>query len=173
MRMELWRRIDDNEGKCAMNCDAIGAIGEMTGALAVVVSVIYLSLQIRDHTRASMVTVVQDAIDGFSELDHLVASTPDLAHIILRGRASIANLSPEEFVRFDSYYSITFQILEGWYTGSDRMRKISKEQIEVTETILKNHLQHPGVRELWKSGKDEYPRGFSKWVDQAGWIGKN
>jgi hypothetical protein len=149
-----------------MNWDALGAVGEFTGALAVVVSVIYLAIQIRNNTRASVVTVVQDTIDALSELDRLVASTPDLAHIILRGRTSVSNLSPEELLRFDSYYSMTFQVFEGWYTGSAGARNIPKEQIEVTETGLKNHLRHPGVRQMWEWGKEEYPKGFSNWVDE-------
>jgi hypothetical protein len=138
----------------------------MTGALAVVVSVIYLALQIKANTRASMVTVVQDTIDAFSELDRLVASTPDLAHIILRGRTSISNLSPEELLRFESYYSMTLQVFEGWYTGSGAAKNIPKEQIKVTVTGLRNHFRYSGVRELWKRGKDEYPEGFARWVDK-------
>lgn len=156
-----------------MNWDAIGAIGELTGALAVVISVIYLAIQIRDNTRSSMVTIVQDTIDAFSDLDRLVASTPDLAHIILRGRVAISNLSPEELLRFECYYSMTFQVLEGWYTGSRGGRKVSKDQVEVTHTILKNHFRNPGVRESWKRSKDEYPKGFSNWVDENGFVEKD
>ena len=153
-----------------MNWDAVGAIGEMIGALAVVVSVIYLAFQIRDNTRASVVSVVQDAINAYSEQESLVASTPDLAHIILRGRASFSNLSPEEGLRFDSYYSVTFQVFEGWYTGSDRAVSLPKEQVEVTETILRNHLRHPGVREWWEKAREEFPKGFAAWVDTKGAV---
>ena len=153
-----------------MNWNAVGAIGEMIGALAVVVSVIYLAFQIRDNTRASVVNVVQDTINAFSALESLVASTPDLAHIILRGRASFSNLSAEESLRFDSYYSVTFQVLEGWYTGSDRSISLPKEQVEVTETILRNHLRHSGVRQWWETAREEFPRGFAAWVDAKGAI---
>jgi len=149
-----------------MNWDAVGAIGEMTGALAVVTSVIYLAFQVRANTRASMVDVVEGAIEAFSELELMVASTPDLAHIILRGRVSKSNLAPEEALRFDSYYSVAFQVLEGWYTGSNRAAGLPKEQIEVTETILKNHLWHPGVREWWEDSREEFPKSFAVWVDK-------
>ena len=140
----------------------------MTGALAVVVSVIYLAFQIRANTRATAISVVQNSIDAFSELDRLVASTPDLAHIILRGRVSIVNLSPEEMFRFDSYYSMAFQVLEGAFMGSQKMTNLPKEQVEVTEIILRNHFRHPGVRELWAKTKDEYPKDFANWMDKKG-----
>ena len=155
-------------GEATMNWNAVGAIGEMIGALAVVVSVIYLAFQIRDNTRASMVDVVREVISAFSELERIVASTPDLAHIILRGRAANSKLSPEEALRFDSYYSMAFQILEGWYTSSSRTLSLPREQIEVTETILRHHLRHPGARAWWEATRDQYPKSFGKWVDTKG-----
>ena len=148
-----------------MNWDAVGAIGEMIGALAVVVSVIYLAFQIRDNTHASMVDVIREVITAFTELERIVASTPDLAGIILRGRASISSLSPEDAMRFDSYYSMAFGILEDWYTGSRRGSSLPEEQVEVTENILRNHMQHPGVREWWEQSREYHPKGFANWVD--------
>ena len=35
-----------------MNWDAFGAIGENVGALAVVLTLVYLSIQVRENTRA-------------------------------------------------------------------------------------------------------------------------
>ena len=35
-----------------MNWDAIGAIGEVTGAITVVITLVYLSIQIRQITRS-------------------------------------------------------------------------------------------------------------------------
>ena len=37
----------------AVNWDAVGAIGEIVGALAVVATLIYLSIQLRQNTRSS------------------------------------------------------------------------------------------------------------------------
>ena len=42
-----------------MDWDAVAAIGEAVGALAVVVSVIYLALQVRNNTRTSTQNMVQ------------------------------------------------------------------------------------------------------------------
>jgi hypothetical protein len=151
-----------------MNWDAVGALSEMIGAIAVVISVIYLATQIRENTRSTVVNVVKESIDAYSELYRIVATTPDLAGIIIRGRASMTNLSSEEAIRFDSYYSMAFQILEGWYTASDLASSFPREQIEVTETILKNHLLDRGVREWWELNRAEFPKSFVNWVDTTG-----
>lgn len=137
----------------------------MIGAIAVVVSVIYLATQIRENTRASVVNIVSASIDAYSELYRIVATTPDLAGIIIRGRVSMSNLSSEEALRFDSYYSISFNILEGWHTASGKASRLPREQVEVTENILKSLLMDPGVREWWQENCDLFPKSFSTWVN--------
>ncbi len=50
-----------------MNWEAIGAVGEIIGAIAVVVSLIYLSIQIRAGTKATKAAAFQAAVQ--SEMD--------------------------------------------------------------------------------------------------------
>ena len=69
-------------------------------------------------------------------------------------------------MRFEHYYSMTFQVLEGWYTGSQSAENLPREQVEVTETILRNHMRYSGVRELWTKSREEYPKGFADWVEE-------
>ena len=50
-----------------MNWDAIGAIGEIAGAIAVIISLIYLALQIRAQTRESRVQSSYQVVEAFRE----------------------------------------------------------------------------------------------------------
>ncbi len=45
-----------------MNWDALGAIGEIVGATAVVISVIYLAVQIRKQTVESRLSATRDHV---------------------------------------------------------------------------------------------------------------
>ena len=58
-----------------MNWEAIGAIGELLGALAVVVSLLYLAVQIRQNSRIVKGTSVQ-AITQFALVRTLHALKP-------------------------------------------------------------------------------------------------
>ena len=60
-----------------MNWVAIGTIAEVIGAVAVVASVIYLALQVRENTRRSAEQTVATAIDAFNDYDRLVESNRD------------------------------------------------------------------------------------------------
>jgi hypothetical protein len=50
-----------------MNWDAIGAVGEIVGAVAVVISLIYLAAQIRNQNRESRLTRMHEMSHGFRE----------------------------------------------------------------------------------------------------------
>lgn len=61
-----------------MNWEAIAAVGELAGAVAVVVSLLYLARQISQNTRAMRRTAAHEAVDGMlSWFSHALAD-PDL-----------------------------------------------------------------------------------------------
>ena len=57
-----------------MSWEAIGAIGEIVGALAVVVSIIYLARQIKSNTKATRAAASFDATHSWAELNDTLAT---------------------------------------------------------------------------------------------------
>jgi len=68
-----------------MNWEALGALGEIVGALAVIVTLVYLSVQIRQNTKASRIAAVQAASENSSRFSELIAADPELGEIFWRG----------------------------------------------------------------------------------------
>ena len=147
-----------------MNWDAISAVGEIVGAIGVIVSLIYLAVQIRENTRSSMLTALNETIGEFSDQARLIAGTPDLAAIVLHGHESLENLTPEERLRFDGVMEMHFNLLERWLT-SCRRAGMDQEQIDITVIIARDRFANPGVRAWWKQGRGGYPTSFVAWVD--------
>ena len=50
-----------------MNWDAIGAVGEIVGALAVVVSLVYLAVQIRSQNKESRMAAMHEFSAGYRD----------------------------------------------------------------------------------------------------------
>ena len=50
-----------------MNWEAIGAVGEIIGAFAVVASLVYLAVQIRAQSRETRVSAMHDISVGFRD----------------------------------------------------------------------------------------------------------
>ena len=92
-----------------MNWEAIGAIAEVLGAVAVLVTLVYLAVQIRQNTRqigassSALRLASRDATQqAFSRWRHLV-SQPEAADLYLRGCADLGSLSLEDRFRFGIY----------------------------------------------------------------------
>ena len=86
-----------------MNWDAISAIGELIGAAAVVISLIYLATQIRQNTRqiasnieATQLAAFERNIESGNRTRELMLVHPELIELYMRGRKSYLNLSPQD-----------------------------------------------------------------------------
>ncbi len=83
-----------------MNWEAIGAIGEFLGATAVVVSLIFVGVQIRKNTRASQTAGYRTLIDALGQLGLTVATDRELEQIIFEAEMEPDSVSEEHWRTF-------------------------------------------------------------------------
>ena len=79
-----------------MNWDAIGAVGELLGAAAVLFTLIYLAVQIRQNTSAVATATYESTMTGFNDINIVVAGNPALASVLDRGCQNPESLNSEE-----------------------------------------------------------------------------
>lgn len=82
-----------------MNWDAIGAIGELLSSIVVIVSLVYIAIQVRDTKRAAQRTAHQDRQ---AALGRTVLTTPELAPILAKVNA-IAGIPPFQKAMQETY----------------------------------------------------------------------
>ncbi len=70
-----------------VNWGAIGAIGEILGAIAVFVTLIYLAAQIRQNTKSVTTATYDSVTSGITQVNIAVASHPDLDNASRRRRS--------------------------------------------------------------------------------------
>ena len=83
-----------------MNWEALSAIGQLLGAAAVLITLIYLAIQIRQSTAAMNTTTYETIVTGFNDINSIVVDNPDVASILHRGMENPSTLSDVEAVRF-------------------------------------------------------------------------
>ena len=102
-----------------MNWEAIGAIGETTGALAVVVSIIYLATQIRGNTRVEKARANFDATHSWAATTDMIFQMPDqvLGSVTDTFRADFDfdSVSEHQLQRLRFLWRAIGQKLEGQY----------------------------------------------------------
>jgi hypothetical protein len=84
-----------------MNWEAIAAVGELVGAVAVLITLIYLAVQIRQNTATVATATYESTMTGFNDINVVVASHPALASVLDRGCQATDSLNAEEGVQFN------------------------------------------------------------------------
>jgi hypothetical protein len=82
-----------------MNWEAIGAVGETLGSVAVLVTLIYFSLQIRQNTKATRNTSSQYMLSAAQNTALAVASSNESVEIWLKGLSDLQSLNETEKMR--------------------------------------------------------------------------
>ena len=83
-----------------INWEAIGAVGEVVGALAVVVSIVYLAIQIRQSGRIGRFTAHQNLTESLSSIIEPFYSDAQLSRIWQLADDAPEQMTPEQRERF-------------------------------------------------------------------------
>jgi hypothetical protein len=140
-----------------MNWNAIGAGGEILGAIAVVISLGYLATQIRSNTSALRRAASRDAVTGVNGWFASVTTDNATANLFGRGVENFASLSADESARFRFIYFQLFKVIEDMHFQYEE-GVLDEEQWEGWRWVATQYLASPGGQEYWGL----INRGFSK-----------
>jgi hypothetical protein len=152
-----------------MNWDALSAIGEIVGALAVVVTLLYLSRQIRQANRQGEIEAFRHTWDNLNQFCDILSESTDQAGIVIRGREDLQCLTPEEALVFEHIHIRLLNTLESWHLQIQRTSKpgaYRDTQLQNLAGIAAGYLGHPGTRQLW-AGIGYYFEPIQDLVDRA------
>ena len=117
-----------------MNWEAIGAIGSIVGSVAVVCTLAYLALQMKQNTKALTTSMYETAMGGFNEVIGFLNNDPMTSSLMRRGWLDPSSLSVEETYRFSMlvrYYSNhvykLFRLYEGGVFPAHEWKRTARE----------------------------------------------
>jgi hypothetical protein len=138
-----------------MTLENIYYIGQTIAVLALVLSLVFVGVQILQNTRATRAASHNAVSDSLNEVNRMFAENADLTTIWLKGLSDRQALSAEERWRFDSVLRAYMHVCEtmfiqaGLGAGDKGIMLAEADGIRVVMTS-------PGPRE-WR---DENPYGF-------------
>ena len=94
-----------------MNWEAIGAIGEIFGAIAVFATLVYLALQIRQSTSIAIASSEISIRENFGPINAALYSDPELCEILIKAEDSDAEFSRIEDLRLMTMFT---QLVNIW-----------------------------------------------------------
>ena len=138
-----------------MTLETIYYITQIIAVIAVVASLIFVGLQVRQgaeqtrlNTRALKATSHHAITDSFNHLNTTLATDPDLARIWDAGNKGIENLKPEELT---AYYSILLAYIRVFETlfFQSQTGTMARELWEAERRVLQFMFALPGVQQWW------------------------
>lgn len=147
-----------------VNWNVLIAIAEIVGAIAVVVSLLYLAREIRLSSRSVEMSALRDTTAQWNEWSNMLASSSDLADIVAKGNRSQADLSAAELLRYGAFVQSFFDNVQ-----SERALVIDHkldDNLSVLEAIVARRIAIDGFSAWWKKNTDDYDDEFVSWIDQ-------
>ena len=147
-----------------MTLDQIANIAEISAAALVIVSLIYVAIQIKQNTKATQLSTSQAFIDTHGEVLLHIAVDKEFRDIYWRGLKGLSNLHGSETAAFAVWTNHAFRVWESfyyqWQEGvlDDRLWAGFKVQ-------LCDFFGYPGTREIWSSRYHQLSEEFRELVD--------
>ena len=149
-----------------------GSIGDMIGGIAVVASLIYLSIQIRQNTQqisrsveASKLGAVERNIESANRMREMLILNPEVAALFLRGLQDYRELASGEKFRFGLLMSNTLSAFQGAY-----LRTLSvggdPRQFEGAARLIDSILENPGARDWLKNNDPDWRPEFHRFIEE-------
>jgi len=145
-----------------MNWDAIGAIGEVAGALAVVITLVVLIVQLRQNTtevRASTIQSLHElSIQVFGE--SMISDVP----VLLAKAQSGEEFTAAERQRYIMFLRRNLQLFELVFMQYGQGR-LSQEVMDAYNKRMRSHLDFAHWDELWPAIKPLMTVAFQQHID--------
>ena len=146
-----------------MNWSAVAAVAESVGALAVVATLVYVSVQIRQNTRNARAATELEVSKRFSAISRRVLDDPDLQRI-WDAVAAGEELSPEEYRHYLWLVDWFFHMAGGVFV-QHRHGMLSHDTWEVWERGMWGLLQQAPVQEWWRNENAPLLPEFRRFVN--------
>lgn len=149
-----------------------GAIGEIIGAVAVVVSLIYLAVQIRQNTEqiahsieASRVAALERNVQAGNRIREIIILNPEVADLLLAGLRGFGALAERERLRFEFLVRNIMAEFQGAYIRYFSTSNDPEHLVGMAAT-LDRMLANPGFRECIAKREFDWRPEFQAFVDE-------
>ena len=147
-----------------------GALGEIIGGVAVVATLVYLAVQIRQNThqlshsiQATRIASLERNIESANRLRELLILNPELTELFLKGMNDFNALKQGDRLRFEMLLRNIFSAFQGAF-----IRHLSLDETEdftgVTR-MIESMLENPGARQCLEQADTDWRPEFREFID--------
>ena len=143
-----------------MTLEQLGNIGELVGAIGVIISLVYLALQIRTNTEAERTSTYQSIVSDFGALNNTMASTPELSYLFVQAMEDYHQLSSDEKARISQLFFQCFRFFENMFY-QQRKGYLDDEVWIGWKRLMLTYYARPGFQTWWEHRRDVFSEPFT------------
>ena len=141
------------------------SVAEIIGGLAIVASLLFVGLEVRENTRVTMLTSDRALDQQNLALNLSITNSSDFAEILVRAEMNRDTLSEVERARFDNYCFSRFGGYEN-VVANFAEGFVSEGEYNVWAEHFKYRFDKPGYRQFWIEYRSGYFKRFRDWADE-------
>ena len=146
-----------------MSLSDLASLGTFVSGVAVIVSFVFLGLQIRQNNRNQRSLIQQGRADNNLEL-MLRLTEPHLQETVMRGRAGDLTLAPAQIDAFVRAWIATFSLWEDGFLQRKR-GTIDSDSFAADEANHRVLMSYPGCRAAWRTARGQFTGPFRDYID--------
>jgi len=142
-----------------------GALGELIGGIAIIVSLIYVGLQIKQNTDTLKLSTIHNTMEDFADLYLFPAENSEFADIFFRGLQDINALESVDRLRLFGYFHKFYRTCENSHYQFTRGALESEPFKGITDQFV-FITSMPGAQFYWQERKSWYSEEFQAYLDR-------
>src|SRR6266446_5606692 len=147
-----------------MNWEAINAVSQFVSSIAVVLSVLYLGIQVHRSTRVARVAAQDAAASAVRDVTNTFMENAEMSRIWGAGLEDINTLSPEDQARF---FHAAHQFLKALETiHFHYLNGLMDKQLWLGwQELLRHYITAPGIARYWRIRSELFSARFRTFID--------
>lgn len=137
---------------------------EIIGGIAIVLSLIFVGIQVRQNSDAHIQTTTESVVGEYNTTTRVLAENAELACIYVRGAQNFHELPGPERVRFSAYMLSNMKALEQMHNlmleGA-----INADTWNGFEGLMIEAMQLPGIQQWWQIREHWHGIRFQNYVN--------
>ena len=140
------------------------SIASVVSAVTLVVSVIYVSIQIRHNTRAVRASAFQQVVESFAGISLDIAKDKNLVDLYLRASQDFASLSVIERAQYSLLLLSFLRRAENVFFQTE-IQLLQAEHWSGIRDSIKAIVAPPGAQDCWSEIKSRVNPAFRTFID--------
>jgi hypothetical protein len=147
-----------------MSLEQWSYLAQIIGAIAVVASLVFVGVQLRQNTKAILTQTSQTHSALYHSIIAGLSENGEVARIWRVGLLDFQSLSPDDRVRFLAFVSTLFRYYEASHVQSQR-GLLDADHWRTIEQQVTDLACQPGVKAWWQLRRHWHSRAFQDWFE--------